>query len=374
MMRVHKMADDISSSRGHMMKKHIAGLALAGICTLFAANAYAETVAVMKLDSNGRNTDGQAELLLEALRDQVSNSDNLTLDSNGGDITYTEMQMVTGCDKNASIACYDAACETLGAPAIIFGSVEEGGNTHLVWYVSGKGIFREVTGEVTDVASANKLAKSIVVGEVGNLIVTSNVPGADVFIDGKRIGMSAEFEESATPFELPTGSYVVAVHKEGFTKEDAVKVSIEPNKTAKVHVSMMVATDVKAIRRGIIIGGYVAGGVGLAALATGIALEFVADNKNDEMNKTILQHKTSEAGQDATSIRDKWKPIKNTYSKVLWGVGAGLTAIGVSMVIFGYVYDFTGEKVERRLSNSWMPDLDMTLTPDYKGMSMGWTF
>ncbi len=356
------------------MKKHIAGLALAGICTLFAANAYAETVAVMKLDSNGRNTDGQADLLLEALRDQVNNADNLTLDSNGGDITYTEMQMVTGCDKNASIACYDAACETLGAPAIIFGSVEEGGATHLVWYVSGKGIFREVTGDVTDVASASKLARSIVVGEVGNLIVTSNVPGADVFLDGKRIGMSAEFEESATPFELPTGSYVVAVHKEGFTKEDAVKVVIEPNKTAKVHVSMMVATDVKAIRKGILIGGYVAGGVGLAALATGIALEFVADKKNKEMDDTILQHKTSDAGTKATDIRDKWKPVKNTYAKVLWGVGAGLTAIGVSMVIFGYVYDFTGEKVERKLSNSWMPDLDMTITSDYKGMSMGWTF
>ena len=355
------------------MKNYIAGLTLAGICTLFAANAFADTVAVMKMDSNGKTTDGHAEILLDALRSEVSAAENLKLDANGGDITYTEMQMITGCDRANNIGCYDAACETLGAPAIIFGSVEEGGHTHLVWYVINKGIFREVTGEVTDVASAKKLARSIVVGEVGHLIATSNIPGADVFIDGKRIGMSAEpeFADSAVPFELPTGTYIVSIQKDGFSKEDAVKVNIEANQTARVNIDMKVATDYKAIRKGILIGGYVAAGVGIAALATGIALEFVADSKNDDMNNAIF---VDHDGPEATSIRDTWKPVKNTYSKVLWGLGAGLTAIGVGMIVFGYVYDFTGEKVERKFSNTWMPQLDMTLTPDYKGMSMGWTF
>ena len=355
------------------MKKSIAGLTLAGICTLFAADAFGETVAVMKLDSNGRTTDGQAEIVLEALRNEVNAAGNLTLDANGGDITYTEMQMVTGCDKNASIACYDAACETLGAPAVIFGSVEEGGKTHIVWYVSGKGIFREVTGDVTDVASASRLAKSIVVGEVGNLIVTSNVPGADVFVDGKRIGMSAEYEESATPFELVTGNYIIAVRKDGFTKEDAVKVTIEGNKTAKVHIEMAVATDMEAIRRGILIGGWVTTGVGLAAVAGGVVTYFIAKGKNTKMNDAIEAANGNQANSERNGITGG-KKLMETWTPTLLAVGGGLTAIGLGMVIFGYAYDFTGENIDRKLSDSWMPKMDMTITPDYQGMSFGWTF
>ena len=280
------------------------------------------------------------------------------------------MQMLTGCDKDASIQCYDAALEELGAPSVIFGSVEKGGYAHVIWYVGGKGIFREASSVVMDVESATKLAKSIVVGEIGTLIATSNVPGADVFVDGKRVGMSAEFEDSATPFEIPTGNHVVAIRKEGFSKEDAVNVVIEANKKALVHVEMHVLTDLDAVRKGILIGGWVTAGVGVAALATGIALEFAADAKNDEMNDKIVTGN----GEDAKNIRNTWKPVKNTYSKVAWGIGAGLTAIGVGMIVFGYVYDFTGENIDRKLSNSWVPDVDMTLTPDYKGMSMGWTF
>ena len=145
------------------MRLHsMAGLIFAGVCTLCATTAFAEEkVAVMKLDSLGRNTDEQADMVLEAVRNEVIKS-SLTLDSNGSDITYTEMQMVTGCDKDASIACYDTACDTLGSPAIIFGSVEEGGETKLVWYVSGKGIFREISGRVTDRRSAEKLARDLV--------------------------------------------------------------------------------------------------------------------------------------------------------------------------------------------------------------------
>ena len=128
--------------------------------------------------------------------------------------------------------------------------------THVVWYKSGVGVFREVKMTVTDQASADALASKLVVGSKGQLIVTSNVPGADVFVDGKRVGMSAEFKENAMPIDLVEGKYIVTIRKDGFTKEDAVSVVIEGDKTAEVHINMAVATDPEVVRRGILIGGY----------------------------------------------------------------------------------------------------------------------
>ena len=315
-----------------------------------------DTVAVMKLDALGSKVDQESSMVLESLRDVVMSTPNLVLDANGGDITYTEMQMVTGCDRDASIACYDAACETLGAPAIIFGSIKDGGETHLVWYVSGKGIFRETTGVVTDKESADKLAKSIIVGDVGSVIVTSNVPGADVFIDGKRVGMSAEFKENAQPIELVTGNYVIAVRK-GVT-------------SSYVHVDMTVAQDPEAIAKGVRIAGFVTGGVGIASLIAGAAVGgYYQLSENDNVMNPI---KEGGNGKKYDSKNDAGKTAIKAANGLI-GVGAGLTAIGVALVLTGYLYDFAGEDVEASTS-PYMPKIDLNVTPEYQGMNLGWTF
>ena len=57
----------------------------------------------------------------------------------------------------------------------------------------------------------------------------------------------------------------------------------------------------------------------------------------------------------------------------LIGVGAGLTAIGVALVLTGYLYDFAGEDVEASTS-PYMPKIDLNVTPEYQGMNLGWTF
>ena len=352
-----------------MGKKRLASFLLAGCCACYAADAMAEdTVAVMKLDALGSKVDQESSMVLESLRDVVMSTPNLVLDANGGDITYTEMQMVTGCDRDASIACYDAACETLGAPAIIFGSIKDGGETHLVWYVSGKGIFRETTGVVTDKESADKLAKSIIVGDVGSVIVTSNVPGADVFIDGKRVGMSAEFKENAQPIELVTGNYVIAVRKDGYNKEDAQKITIEKGVTSYVHVDMTVAQDPEAIAKGVRIAGFVTGGVGIASMIAGGVIYGVYNGmSNDEKNDIIA------GNQVDLSEHDKNQKTLDIGGNVLMGVGGGLTAIGVALVLTGYLYDFAGEDVEASTS-PYMPKIDLNVTPEYQGMNLGWTF
>ena len=83
--------------------------AVTALCTLFAAEAMAdESVAVMQLDVSGTAAQANSEMVLDALRTEVTNG-SYVLDANGADITYSEMQMLTGCDRDANIACYEAA-------------------------------------------------------------------------------------------------------------------------------------------------------------------------------------------------------------------------------------------------------------------------
>ena len=352
-----------------MKLNKIAGLALASFCLLATTEASAETVSVMKLDELGSNVNKQTTALFDAIRDQVSKAPNYDLDHNAGDITYTEMQMVTGCDRDA-IACYDAACETLGSSSMIFGSVKDGGEAHVIWYVSGKGIFREVKGRITDKQAAEQLAQEIVIGAMGKLIVTSNIPGADVFIDGKRVGMTAEYEQSATPIELVTGNYVVAVRKDGYEKADAVKVTIEKGQTEKLQVDLEVATDPESIRNGLKIAGWTSLGVGLAALVAGTLTQvwLVADfdtTPTADFNKKLKDG-------DTGGYRDVKDKADNLYMSTLglFAAGGFLTAAGIALVCTGYLYDFSVDVEEA----SYMPKVNFNLTPDYQGMSMGWTF
>jgi len=357
----------------------IAGIAFAGLCALYATTAMAEDkVAVMKLDSLGSNTDKHAAMVLEALSNEVLKSSSMSLDSSGSDITYTEMQMVTGCDKDASIGCYDAACEALGASAIIFGSIAEGGETKLVWYVSGKGIFREVSGKVIDRATAEKLARDMIVGEVGNLIVTSNVDGAEIYIDGKHVGMSSDNEKNAKPIELLAGNYIVAVRKQGYDREDAVKVVIEPNKKAKVHFDMTVAADPEVFQSAFKIAGWTTLGVGVAALAAGAGLGGAVKSWQDEMDGKTGNggpiFGNNKSAEDATNLNNKGKKGA-VASTVLFGVGGFLAATGAALVCVGYLYDFTGEKADAELlGNGYMPKVDLQVSPEYQGMTLGWTF
>lgn len=355
-----------------MKINRFAGMALAGMCLLGAGNAFAEdNVAVMKLDALGENVDEQAGYVLEALQNQVLHSSYM-LEANGGDITYTEMQMVTGCDVEGSIACYDAACATLGAPAIIFGSVKDGGETHIVWYVSGKGIFKEMTATITDRESAELLARDLIIGEMGKLIVTSNVPGADVFVDGKRVGMSAEFEESAQPIELIAGNYIVAVRKDGFTKEDAIRVVIEGKKTAKIHVDMNVAKDPEDTRKAIKYAGYGSLGVGALGIVAGGVLYALSSQKIDDVEKNIQSATQDYAYKDNKDTADSLL----TGSAAAFGIGGFFLAAGVALTVVGFVYDFEGEDVDSALSSNHglMPKVNFQLSPEYQGMTMGWTF
>ena len=350
----------------HIRMRKSVFTAITALCTLFATEAMAQdSVAVMKIDVSSVEAESQAAMVLDALRSEVTKSDR-TLDANGSDVTYTEMQMLTGCDREANIACYEAACETLGSSAIIFGNVAEDGQTSLVWYVSGKGIFREVKGLVTDTESANKLAQRMIVGEMGSLVVTSNVPGADVFIDGKRVGMSAEYMENAQPFSLLAGNYIVSVRKEGYQREDVVKVTVVGNEQAHIHMDLVVALDEDKIKRIMIYTGWAAFGVGVAGLIGGGITEGLMKAHQSEFNKAIHQG----TSDDLESMKSEGETM-DTAKMALYIVGGIGLAAGVTMLCLGYFYNFESDQA---LADTRIPNINVAASPEFSGVNLGWTF
>ena len=365
------------------MKLNIfAGIAIAGFCTLYATTAMAEDdqkkvsdnrIAVMKLDSAGGNSQAQADMVLESIRNEVMKS-AYSLDANGSDITYMEMQMVTGCDSEEDlVTCYAATCNALGASNIIFGSVDENGEVILIWYEVTKGIKNNISGKVTDQASSDKLARRIVIG-VGDLTITSNIADADVYIDtnlvGKTSGSGLEDELATFSMELPIGNHSVYLDKAGYNQPLA-SVDIQDNKVSEVTLNMVVTTDPAVFQKAFKIAGWTTFGVGFAALVAGGVMAYEVHSWQNDLSDAIFVRKD---GKEATDINNKGKKGAIAVD-VLFGVGGFLAATGVALVCVGYLYDFTGESTSViSQKDSYMPKVDLQLSPEYQGMTMGWTF
>ncbi|MCL2326162.1 MAG: PEGA domain-containing protein [Proteobacteria bacterium] len=359
-------------------------LLCAFLCVFGAFEAYAQdSVAVMKIDVVGSGVDAQAGMLFEALRREVGGS-QFELDESGSDITYSEMQMLTGCDQEDDMSCYSAACGTLGSSMIVFGTMKDGGTTRVVWYNcvhregQYRGIIREVPNAVvTDQASAAKLASDLIVGKMGTLIVTSNVPGADVFIGGRRVGMAAEFASNAQPISLLSGRHMVIVRKDGYNQDPGIELTIEGDKQQTVHVDLTVAIDENKIKGVMKITGWTTLGVGLGSLAAAGLVSYMQYDLNNAAKAAILGDKdevsskffTFEGADRHKKANDKGKDVLQITNIVLWGAGGLLTVAGVTMVCLGYFYDFGSDE-----AMAGMPKIDIAVTPEYQGVSFGWRF
>ena len=85
-----------------MKLNRISGALLACTCFFGATEAWADTVAVMKLDVLGDKVDAQATQVFEAIRTAIMNAEDFDLDANGGDLTYTEMVSAAGLAHGSS--------------------------------------------------------------------------------------------------------------------------------------------------------------------------------------------------------------------------------------------------------------------------------
>jgi len=120
------------------------------------------------------------------------------------------------------------------------------------------------------------------------------------------------------------------------------------------------------------IAGWTTLSVGVASLITAGVVTALQHDLNETMNRAIL-----EDNKELSSGAFKGKSIKdadtlgqrlNTTNLVLWPVGALLTAGGIVMVFFGYLYDFGDDNV------AGMPAVNFAVTPEYQGVSLGWRF
>ncbi|MGI5829496.1 MAG: PEGA domain-containing protein [Bradymonadia bacterium] len=339
-------------------------------------SATGDSIAVMKLDTEGDVDDSLRSSLLDAVRTEVLNS-NRSIDARGGDVSYLEMQILTNCDRAASIACYEAATDMLGASQIISGTMNENGTAKLIWYVTGKGIFRTVEGSVTDIDSSVKLAQRLLVGDMGSLVVTSNIPGADIIIDGKRMGMTAEFLDNAQKIKLVAGTYIVAVRMDGYTSQDPQKVDVLGDEEVVVNFDLAVKLDQSKMQRVMKYTGWALLGTGVASMAVGGIVTGLAYDSHSKLRDCLKNSKDTTVTGCDPAIYSKTTP-KNINNKanhmrtggfIALGVGGGLAVIGSTMLILGYFYDFGADE-----AIAGMPKLNLALSPEYQGMGLQWNF
>ena len=144
----------------------------------------------------------------------------------------------------------------------------------------------------------------------------------------------------------------------------------EKGKTEKLHVDMVVATDPEEIRNGIKIAGWTSFSVGLAALVAGTLTQVwtyfdVPGSPENEFNKKI-KNKDEIGYSDIQTKADRLR-----YATMGLFIGGGvLTATGIALLCTGYLYDFSADVEEA----SYAPKINFNLSPEYQGMSLGWTF
>ena len=343
------------------------------------AEALAHEIFVRKLvvllpDATAMGLDKDVQLLHEALLQYARGSEYL-LDEKNSELTYSEIQTMIDCmdvgRSKAANMCYILASSELKTEEFIFSTINEGGQTQVIWYGEGAKGIHVYNGVVNDMDSAQQLAKDIFVGKVGFVKVTSNVPGASIYIAGERVGMAAEFEASAQPIELVARDepYEITVREKGYSREDAQRVYVREGETSHIHVDMAVMTDPEEIRKAVKIAGYTTLGVGALGVVAGGVLYALASNKNDELGDKI---KGGANGSDFHGIKSSRDDLF-TGSVIAFGVGGGLLVAGAIVTAVGFLYDFSYESMEAN-QNRAVPKIDFNLSPDYQGMTLGWTF
>lgn len=350
---------------------------LAGIGEAYAQ----EGIALLKFDLDGDVPEEIISYMNDALRTEILNAGR-GVNTDASDTSYTEMQMLYDCDPETPIACYETACSNLGTSQLILGTINDDKEVNVKWYVSGKGIFREHESVINTKEDAVKLAKRLIVGDIGYITVTSNVPGADILIDEKRVGMTAEYVENAQKLELRAGKYVLSIVSEGYVTNTQT-ITIDGFQDENIHVELAEVVDYEALRKKFDIAGYSLIGAGGAMLIAGGAMHaYMRFSLQDDFNKYPSSEEAKQASLDENK---KWMEEKNNLGKglaiggdVLYGVGGLLAAGGVALILVRHLYKFEGEELQEEMSAeptaSRIPSIDFAVTPEYQGMTLGWKF
>jgi len=353
--------------------------AIAALAVLLATAGVAlaqegESIAVMKFETVNEPDSAVVEALNEALKNQIRTS-GMTLSSQGGDVMLADVEfLLEDCDPSTN-ACLDRiAGELFKVDHLIHGIVSGKGESHLVWYTKGKGKHREIGPSITDAASAKAAAKKLIFGETGKLSVTTKNPGAEVVIDGDAVGL--------TPYEgeLAVGRHEIMVRKSGFLDSSTRKVEVREGDITNVEFELEVDPDA-VVDDGemstLMLTGWIVTGVGgatliAASITSGLFLSSESSYEDKFPDVTGAGNEPDPGDvDDLFNEKDKAETLATT-SNILWGIGGGVTATGLVLVLVAALDDDGAEAAgeETALKPTFKPEL----ARDGAGASLIWTF
>lgn len=186
---------------------------------------------------------------------------------------------------------------------------------HIVWVeLDGyEPVRQEIEVQVKEPFRLNLAMRKV--QNLGWLHVDCTVIDAQVYIDGKNVGLSP-FKE---PLPYSAGRHQVVVTRDGYTRFDQ-HVTVERGATTRVDAYLIRTEKVSTWRSGL---GWTANVLGALALAGGGVAYYFADK---EFNDT-----------------DKYDELVG-YQNIGYGVGGGLLAVGIGLLIWDSARDVILDK------------------------------
>jgi hypothetical protein len=284
-------------------------------------------------------------------------------------LAFEQDKQMLGCQSDTS--CLAEIGGALGVALLVSGSVGQVGSKYLIQLTltdTATVTVRareqrevenadELTGQVE--AAARFLVRDLLAMEQGFLILKASEGGADVEIDGRIVGVTPLARQT-----LSGGPHTVKVVKKGFITW-AKDVDIEKNEPAIVDASLVPSLefienyDSSANTWRTL--AYVAGGVGLAAIGTGVGLWMVNGGRADDYESELIRTNCQEGAtiaptgdcSDLRSDRDSIERLDVIAQAVGW-VGAASLAAGIWMFFQG---------PEPGVYDQYKPQASVTIVP-----------
>ncbi len=231
------------------MKRVFAGLGVAAFLLSIPVTASADTDAMVLGVRSIEGDDDFALSLTGALRHAASQVRGWRVSDR--EVSLAQMSLAHGCDE-PDAACMQQIAETLGMQRVIYGTVRRTSAGDNYDYAITLYMFNaesgQIEGSLTDtvprVRSEIDFLRERVDGyitrlsggeEGGTLRVVGNVPGAEIFVDGERVG--AADAEGGFVTEVAAGRRRVEVRSEGYSSFRG-SVTVAPGSEAEIEVTL----------------------------------------------------------------------------------------------------------------------------------------
>lgn len=347
-----------------------------------------QTLSVLGLEPAAGAPESVATAVTDALKQRITSTSGYRLIP-GRDLV--EVKLVFSCPDEAP-ACMTQAAQSIGASKVIFGNVQPVGMDAFLVTLKlldgDRGVVETWISEqiaktqTTPIALRAPVQKwfATLTGQAvpGSIKVTGGVIGAAVYVDGAQAGLLGA--DGLTITGVGAGAHQILVSKSGYEKFErsmilasgaAEKLAVqlkaiqrgEPSDASaqSADKTALTATPTEAgsaapARTGMVVGGFLALGVGIAAGAFGGYSSYKVSDVNSKLDPyrrypcasggaiaCTSDGKTRMPDLDDTQkqyVKDQ-QDTGDTYAKLQW-VGYGVGAVGVVTGVLLLYYGFSG--------------------------------